>query len=462
MSAQSATVTAPTAPIARPSTPALLRLAMAALVVLAVLFFLAVRAGVKEHRTALTTVGKDSAPSILAAQQIRSNLADMHSNTANALLHAPGKGQKPLADYDKRRVAVTEGVLQAAGNITYDEAERAPLRRLLNELGKYEAAVAEALVLYNRKDRAGFLAAHREADRLMSKNILVAADDLDAVNRKEMDRAYAAARGGSLRATLLVVLAGAALLGVLAVVQVFLYRRMRRIVNPGLGAASLLALGFLVYVMGSFLGQRAALKTAKEDAFHSIHALWRARAEAYDANGDESRWLLDRPRADAYAQSFQAKVARLMTLPEGMTAQQLLASVRRGSVPAGFKGYLADELNNITFAGEREAAVACLEAWVRYVEIDGRIRALEGKDRHAEAVALCLGEEKGQSNWAFDQFDSALGKTIDINQKVFDDRVKQGLAELVAFDVTAPLIAVLVAALALAGLWPRLREYAAS
>ena len=35
------------------------------------------------------------------------------------------------------------------------------------------------------------------------------------------------------------------------------------------------------------------LKVAKEDAFDSVRALWLARAVAYDANSDGSRWLLD-------------------------------------------------------------------------------------------------------------------------------------------------------------------------
>ena len=31
--------------------------------------------------------------------------------------------------------------------------------------------------------------------------------------------------------------------------------------------------------------------------FDSVRALWQTRAVAYDANADESRWLLDRPLA---------------------------------------------------------------------------------------------------------------------------------------------------------------------
>src|SRR5262249_54125741 len=151
------------------------------------------------------------------------------------------EGKQVAADYEKRRVEATEGILDAAGNITYGEAEKGPLRRLLGALGPYEGAVARALVLHARGDREGALAGHREADRLMQQVLLPAADDLDRANRDELDRAYASIRRSSLLELLVVVLAGLALLAALVTTQWFLYRRMRRLVNPGLAAATLLA-----------------------------------------------------------------------------------------------------------------------------------------------------------------------------------------------------------------------------
>src|SRR5262249_15233918 len=79
--------------------------------------------------------------------------------------------------YEKRRVEATEGLLDAAGNITYGEAEKGPLRRLLNALGPYEGAVARSLVLHGRGHREGALARHRAADRDMQAGLLPAAGD---------------------------------------------------------------------------------------------------------------------------------------------------------------------------------------------------------------------------------------------------------------------------------------------
>ena len=103
--------------------------------------------------------------------------------------------------------------------------------------------------------------------------------------------------------------------------------------------------------------------------------------------------------------------------PEGLSFDGLVAQVVAGSLPDGFQGYLAAELRNITFPGEREAAVEMLKTFARYIALDGEIRRLENQGDHAAAVTLCIGYAPGQSNWAFARFDEALGKTLDINQR---------------------------------------------
>ncbi len=48
----------------------------------AMLLFAAIT-GVQVHRDAMKTVGKDTAPSIIAAQHIKTSMADMDANVAN-------------------------------------------------------------------------------------------------------------------------------------------------------------------------------------------------------------------------------------------------------------------------------------------------------------------------------------------------------------------------------------------
>ena len=84
-------------------------------------------------------------------------------------------------------------------------------------------------------------------------------------------------------------------------------------------------------------------------------------------------------------------------------------------------GYLAAELNNITFPNEFVAAKETLQKFLDYLEIDQQIRDLKDEQ---QAVELCLGTKPGQSNWAFEQFDAALSKTNKINRSHF--RVEPG------------------------------------
>ena len=115
----------------------------------------------------MQTIGKDAAPSIIAAQRIRSSLADMDSNLANGLIGGPGEHPEATQAYEARRLEVTEGLLAAAGNITYGDAERVPIRTLINGLGPYEEAAARARILHERGD-SGFLIELRAADRVMN------------------------------------------------------------------------------------------------------------------------------------------------------------------------------------------------------------------------------------------------------------------------------------------------------
>jgi hypothetical protein len=441
------------------TTPWRLRVALIGTWLLALLLFGAVFSGVKVHERSMKTVGRDSAPSIIAAQKIKTGLADMHANAANVLLHKPGEARQLRGKYEERRLQLTQGVLEATGNITYGAAEKKPLQKLLDNLGRYEAAVAVAWALHER-NAPGALQSHRAADDLMNQSLLPSADALDKANLDALENRYKVAHAEGRGVLLIASVVGLALIGALVGTQAFIYRRMKRIVSPGLAAATLLAVAFLIYTVIAFVRQDRALKVAKEDAFQSIHDLWRARALGYDANGDESRWLLDRERRPAYEKAFHDKVARLAELPPGMSEAELLSAVAKGKVPDGFQGYLAAELRNITFAGEREAAIDSLKAFLVYLRIDANIRKLKNEGKDAEALELCLGTEPGQSNWAFARFDKAVGKTIKINQKEFEQAVARSEAGLAPFRYAAPLAALGVAVLASLGVWPRLREYA--
>ena len=108
------------------STPALLRLGVYAVVGASVLFMIAVITGARNHRQAMQSIGKDAAPSIIAAQHIRSAMADMDADAAQELLNTGNA--ETLRKFEASRREAETAIVGAAQNITYGDAERVPIQ----------------------------------------------------------------------------------------------------------------------------------------------------------------------------------------------------------------------------------------------------------------------------------------------------------------------------------------------
>ena len=236
----------------------------------------------------------------------------------------------------------------AAKNITYD-TEEAPIESLQTTTGTYERLAQEARDFEDAARKTGDYKDagnsdttatyytdmsnryYRAAGIIMDGTILPAADDLDKANNDVLEREYEHQSSLSLVARVFVALLGLVALAALCMAQLFLSRRTRRTINPALLAATVLTLGLEIYSFHGMTSEAHDLHVAREDAFTSVHALWQARALAFSANGSESRYLLDPQHAGEYEAEFRT---------------------RKNAV----SGLLADELRNITFPGEREAA----------------------------------------------------------------------------------------------------------
>jgi hypothetical protein len=140
--------------------------------------------------------------------------------------------------------------------------------------------------------------------------------------------------------------------------------------------ASVVALVLAVAGAAALSAQAGHLRVAKVEAFDSILALSQARAVSYDANVDESRFLVDPGRAAFYQQSFLTKSQELVGLPNVGIFQYdaaLATSIdayRANHADIRFSGYLGAEFRNITFAGERAAAEKTLAAYQVYERDD--------------------------------------------------------------------------------------------
>jgi hypothetical protein len=402
-------------------------------------------------RQAVQTLGRDTVPSIVAAEHINATLADANANVMNALLTREPETGPSWKTYRDEMKQVQDQLITAAQNITYGDEERKPIFAMMTKIGEYEYAVGKA----RAKLSGDFINDYFVANKNMHEFILPASAALDQANFSHLDGNYKAHRSHAWMGKLLLYVFMLISVGVLVVTQLFLFRKTHRFINPGLSAATVMLVIFSLYAVTTLGTVEKTLISAKQDAFDSIHALWKARATAYDANADESLYLLYHGDKDNQAKAtsdFRSKAAQLTDI----APQDALAVNSTGK---SFGGFLGVELSNITFKGEKEAANDTLKEWAEYIRIDGNIRQLEQQGKFKEALELNIGTKPGQSNWQFDRFDKALGATLDINQKEFDQKISYAFSRLNIFPYVLAvwLIAVIIASVI--GMKPRLDEY---
>ena len=402
-------------------------------------------------------VGRDTAPSIIKAQEIKSALADMDADAANELLVPKDPGEAAL--YEKHRVQASEALIEAAHNITYGKAESEPIEAIDVHKGTYERQVQQALDLEDEGHLDKAREEYREASKVMDLTLLAQAELLDKTNNDVLENEYEARSTSSSTARVFVLLLGFALALGLVMTQLFLSRRMRRTINPALLAATLLTLGFTFFAFYWLHTEQSELEAARKGAFTSVHALLQAKAIAYSANSDESRSLLDPAHAAPDLQAFDGKVAQLRTLPPNMTTDQQVRAMSTGKPIPGFSGLLADEYNNVTLPHEQEAAINSVSTLDHYLDIDKQLRSYEQTGQSQKALVLCVGTQPDQSDGAFAQFDAALDKTYQINKDEFDRAVESGFNALKNLELESLVAGVILAVLIFFGFAPRIREY---
>lgn len=401
------------------------------------------------------TIGRDSTPSILTAEQIRVRFADMETSAANAFLSNDARADASWKQFDDDRLAVDQLLVDAAYNIAYGNAEYQPIQTMTASFQDYIIKIDKA----RAKGTADFTDLKAASD-IVRQTLLPSAEALDGANLGPLNVAYRTFSNNLDKRVEIMFLYGGALLFALLVLQVRLTHATRRLVNPPLLLATLVIGGMTAYLVVIALSVAANIKTVKLDAFDSIHALSKAEATASLANADESLWLLsDAADKVAYDASLQANIAAVAANQDGTALKSSDVETMVTRKGDGYQGFLAEEIRNITFDGEQAAAIDSLRKWTQYVEIINNISALEHSGRHADAVALRLDGAHGQTDWAFEQFYQAVKETLSINQKAFDDAV------VVAFKILDP-VSELVSASAVAavvlvwfGLGLRLREY---
>lgn len=466
----------PAAPSRGTTTPGWLRRIAVLLTLLTVLAGgLSLWAATSIHAT-VRTIGRDAEPSVGLALRLADTLSTMDAAVLADSLTDAGAAAGTSLVFRTATLSLAADLVDAARNVTYGEAEAEPLRELLRWALAYQEAVAEARTLGQGN---AWITAHRLrwARRVNRDFAAPQAAALATANADVLEAEYAAYRSGSL-------LRGAAAFGAFAVLvltlvaaQLWLLRRMRRLLNLPMAAATVIAAAAGLWFGVAVLTERANLRAAKADAYDSLHVLFEAKGAVSSLRADMSMWLLDPdPDNRAAAQADMDQTARrlietnlgdpaqaaatLRTLNQALTMERAGQATQALAAVPHMGGLLGTEFDNITFGvDERQPATSSVERLVDALALMRALQAQETRRDHTMAIVRWLGRQTGQGDAVFSALETALDQTIAINQAEFDRRVTSSLATaaIMPFVSSGGLLATLL--LALAGLWQRLREY---
>jgi hypothetical protein len=420
----------------RPDTPVRLRLWTGLVIAAAVALLAATSLLLSRVQEQVGVIGGQAAPQAATAADLYFALSDLDAQVARMVLvgdaaELSGSQLDALGTYQERSRQADEDLQRSLTTAT-GPAGRAIVLDLMRHLAVYRRWVWQTLTAQSQAppqppgrlppDALGY---YTQATNVLHLDLLPAAERLRDAGEDRLDRAYAAKRTTEVWAVTLAVLLGGGLVVLLVVLQVWLARRFRRLVNPALAFATVLTLGLTTGACLVLVVQGQRLSAARDDSLRPYLALSRARALSYDAAADTSRYLLSGNLA-LYRQDFTRKSACLV----------------HGCGAAGL-----------------EPGSESLERWLGYQRDHQRVVALAGSGRTDAAVDVVTGIRRGDAAFDFSYFDAAVGAAATARKADFDAALRDGERLLTGWPLLPAPVLGLVVLLVIAGVRKRLAEY---
>ena len=274
------------------------------------------------------------------------------------------------------------------------------------------------------------------ASALMQDTILPAAADLydrQATSVGESDREWSSPPWGSF------LLLGLAI-GVLVLMQQWLWRLTGRRANPALALATLLMVAtFLLTMVAGFLAANDNAKGLSEGAA-PMNELTRQRINAQKVRAQETLNLVRR------------------TDPEGSAAER---AAILGGVRDTLTVYLDDDEssdNSISLDAEGSVtdAIGALDKWMA---AQNRADSLYQQGDYQGAIAISSGQDAGDSGTAFDEFDESMQEAIEEARDTLRTRIDKARRTSSSGPNLIIALSTLAAFAVVVGIAPRIREY---
>ena len=358
------------------------------------------------------------------AQQVYRSLSDADATEANAYLSGIAPTASITRVYDDISRAETSLMAVRAGDA--DPVVEADLATLSTGIPAYTDLTGEADASNREHDPVG-AAWLGEASNLMRVTLLPAAGDLYQKENARLNADYAQATG------LPYLVAGTAVLVALAALwgQRWLTRRMKRALNLGLVAASLIGLLSLAWLLMGFASARSDLLAARDQGSGPAQALAQAEVTALQMHSDESLTLISRDGpGDVTERDFLSSRRKLTA--ELATAQQ----AGRGS------------------PGAAQAAAAARAAQAWYV-VHASVSDANDNGEYPKSVGLAI----NNSTEAFEKVDAALTTGLGADQAAFARHAGSGDDAFGGLAAGMVIASLLMAAACAVGINRRIAEY---
>jgi hypothetical protein len=356
-------------------------------------------------------------------------------------------------EYDVKRSQLHDNLLLAASDAPSSAAFRQPLVHIEYALSHYHTLVRDAFAAAGQGDRLQAAILYGRAhEEVMDGTLLPEADFLDKANTYVLNDTYDTQKDRSASTVRLIQVSWAVLVGFLLLAQLLLARRFRRLLNPALAAATLLAVAGGGFALVRLDTSASELTTAREEAFDSLHVLARAQATVVSARQSEGQLLLDPEGAAESQADFDTHTEKLLRAQGGGTVV-LAREAQRGIVREDAGGYLATVARREDAGSQQRFNRRAIVAFGGFLAADEALREMVGSGGVTPAVPLY---EAGET---YTELTNAIDTAHAVNQATFDDHADAAADAAAYVDLVTTVVAGAVLLLVVLGLYLRLREY---
>lgn len=413
------------------TTPRKLRVARALLVLMCLLAGAQAVYGARVRVDAAQRIGSRTEPLAADAIEVYRSMADADATLASEFLPR----RKPVrARYDED-IARAAASLARAGNQSGQEGLTADrIADITVELPLY-TGLAEQARADSRLGSAGGVDALLRASELMQSRILRRAEALQRDEAERLDDQYRRARS----VPTLALASSVVTLAMLVLVQVFLFRKTKRVFNIGLVTSTVTVVCMLLWWTVALVVGGNHLENSQRHSQSVTDALGPSHIAALQARASEMLALVASDRS-SYEEDFSARLQRLARND-------------------GAGGGLGAALRLASGANGRELVEAAVDQTRVWSRAHRQGRAFIAAGRADDAVAFAIDTDRAGTAAAFNQLDVILARAVAEERDAFirdihrSHRVRTGLA------MGMGLLGLVSAVAAALGLTQRLEEY---